>query len=290
MRPIGSPLAGAPVATRSRAVLAANATIVGRTDVSGSVARFVVRPDIEPGPFQAGQYFALGAVIDGRLVQRPYSSASEPGTGVDHEFLVRLVPGGALTPTLWLAAAGTRVWLGRPKGEFMLDPADARTHLFVASGTGLAPFVSMSRALARRPSPPRVVLLHGVATSADLAFGTELAALAEGGLPLSMEPTVSRPADPASAGWRGRTGRAEQSLTSVLADRALRPGETVAYLCGNPGMVEAASAVLFAAGFPPADVRAERYWVDAAGAATPLGTMAGPVPGASAGSGAGAAA
>ncbi len=271
-------------------MLEPNATIIARTDVSASVARFVVLPDASPGPFGAGQYLALGVVIDGRLVQRPYSSASEPATTGMHEFLVRLVPGGMLTPTLWRAIPGTRVWLGRPKGEFMLDSADDRTHLFVASGTGLAPFVSMSRALARRLSPPSVVLLHGVATSADLAFGAELAALADRGLPLAMEPTVSRPADPASAGWRGRTGRAEESLNSVLVDHGLRPGETVAYLCGNPGMVEAASAVLVEAGFPPADVRAERYWVDAAGSAAPAGAIAGPIPGAGARSRAGAAA
>lgn len=260
-------VAGAPTGPRGRPALEPNATIVARTDVSSSVARFVVLPDASPGPFGAGQYLALGVAIDGRLVRRPYSSASAPTGDATHEFLVRLVPAGSLTPALWQASPGTRVWLGRPKGDFVLDPADDRTHLFIASGTGLAPFVSMSRALAERTSPPSVVLLHGVATPADLAFGAELRTLAEAGLPLALEPTVSRPADPASVGWGGRTGRAEEALRAVLADHRLRPGGTVAYLCGNPGMVAAASTVLAEAGFPATDVRAERYWV--AGAGTP---------------------
>lgn len=179
-----------------------------------------------------------------------------------HEFLVRLVPGGALTPTLWQASPGARVWLGRPKGEFVLDPADDRPHLFIASGTGLAPFVSMSRALARRSPRPRIVLLHGVTSPADLAFGAELGALARGGLELTVEATVSRPTDPASAGWKGRAGRAEAVLASVLGDHDLRPGDAVAYICGNPGMVTAASAILSEAGFPADDMRAERYWVE----------------------------
>jgi ferredoxin--NADP+ reductase len=264
----GRPLASSPVGARVRATLEPNATIVGRMEVSPTVARFVVRADASPGPFSAGQYLALGLWIDGRLVQRPYSSAQGPGAADTHEFLVRLVPGGALTPSLWEARVGSRVWLGRPKGEFVLDESDGRAHVFVASGTGLAPFIAMSRALALRGDPPRTVLVHGVTTPADLAFGAELEGLSRDGLRLVFEPTVSRPADPASAGWRGRLGRAEASLPGVLADHDLRPGDAVAYLCGNPGMVAAAEAALAAAGFPAADVRAERYWVAAgAGAA-----------------------
>lgn len=77
-RSIGSPMAGAPTGIRPRQALEPNATIVARSDVSRSVARFVVRADVPPGPFRAGQYLALGVVIDGRLVQRPSPRPRSP--------------------------------------------------------------------------------------------------------------------------------------------------------------------------------------------------------------------
>ena len=65
---------------------------------------------------------------------------------------MRLVQGGTFTPILWDLPVGHRMRMIGPKGKFMLQPDDDRTHLFISSGTGNAPFVSMMRqALARRP-------------------------------------------------------------------------------------------------------------------------------------------
>ena len=260
-----------PRGSRSLPIEAAeNATIVDREDVSTTVARFVVRPDGPIAPFIAGQYLAVGLRVDGRIVQRPYSAAACPRTAQAHEFLVRLVPDGVLTPHLWRATTGTRVRLGPPKGIFVLEPDDPRAHLFVSSGTGLAPFVSMVRALAGRDRPPRIVVVHGVSHAADLAERARLEAWARDGL-ITYVPTVSRPDDPASVGWRGRVGRTEAALAEVCGELALGPAVTVAYLCGNPGMVEGAERVLGDRGF--GDVRAERFW--GPGAALPGAAIVG---------------
>ncbi len=265
--PTLGPGLGGPRAIRVRQVPAENATLVSREEVSTTVARFVVRPDTEPAPFLAGQYVALGLQADDGLVQRPYSTASAPGADV-HELLVRLVPGGALTPLLWQLAPGSRVSLGPPKGMFTLRPDDSRTHLLVASGTGLAPFVGMIRTLSEARRPPRIVLVHGVARATDLAFRDEIARLARTGLPLAYQPTVSRPDDPESHGWTGRVGRAERVLQAVLAELDISPASAVAYLCGNPGMIGAARATLTAAGMPPTDIHAEEYWAPGSAAPT----------------------
>ena len=84
-------------------------------------------------------------------MQRPYSVASPPVVaGTDgYEFYVRLVQGGTFTPLLWRLPLGQRMRMIGPKGKFMLHPGDDRTHIFISSGTGNAPFVSMMR----RPSP-----------------------------------------------------------------------------------------------------------------------------------------
>jgi len=260
------PRGGRPTPTEA----AENATIVDREDVSPTVARFVVRPDGPIAPFVAGQYLALGLRVVGRIVHRPYSAAACPRTAEAHEFLVRLVPDGALTPHLWRATNGTRVRLGPPKGIFVLEPDDPRAHLFVSSGTGLAPFVSMVHALAGRGRPPRIVVVHGVSHAADLAERVRLEAWARDGL-ITYVPTVSRPDDPASVGWRGRVGRTEAALADIHDELALDPAATVAYLCGNPGMVEGAERVLRNRGF--GDVRAERFW--GPGAALPGAAISG---------------
>jgi ferredoxin-NADP reductase len=257
---------GGPRGARVRSAPTENATLVAREAVSPTIARLVVLPDAPIATFEPGQYLALGLRVGDRFVRRPYSTASPPGAAA-HELLVRLVPAGALTPSLWEVPAGTRVQLGPPRGTFTLRPDDRRPHLFVASGTGLAPFVAMIRALAEQPRPPRVILVHGVARAGDLAFREELAGLARVGLPFAYEPTVSRAGDPSSRGWIGRTGRAEQALPAILEEHDVHAPGAVAYLCGNPGMVEAARIVLAGAGMEAADIHGEEFWGPGATAA-----------------------
>jgi ferredoxin--NADP+ reductase len=171
-------------------------------------------------------------------------------------------------------APGGRVWLGPPKGLFTLQPGDERTHLFVSTGTGLAPFVSMSETLLRsragadgtdgttRNGPmtrPRIVVVHGVSYAAELAYRDRIEAWSAPGR-LSYVPTLSRPADPANAGWIGATGRTETILDRVCDQLALDPQDTVAYICGNPEMIEAATETLRGRGFPESAVIREHYW------------------------------
>ena len=57
-----------------------NATLVRRQDENESLAYFWVRFDGDPTPFAAGQYMTIGVMVDGKIVQRPYSVASAPAT------------------------------------------------------------------------------------------------------------------------------------------------------------------------------------------------------------------
>jgi ferredoxin-NADP reductase len=243
-----------------------NATLVERIDLTADIARFLVRPDDGVPPFAAGQYLAFGLRIGDAFVQRPYSTASSPDTVDDTlEFLIRRVPGGTFTPALWARPPGARLRLGRPKGLFTLVPNDTRTHLFVATGTGLAPFVSMLDRLLADATPRRAVVVHGVARAAELGYRARLEALARAGAPVTYAPTVSRRGDPANAGWRGRTGRAETAVDGLFDALCLDPGSTVAYLCGNPGMIVETERVLQEHGLPSAAIRTEHYWpLDAA--------------------------
>jgi ferredoxin/flavodoxin---NADP+ reductase len=240
-----------------------NARIVRREDQHESLAYVWVRFDGDPTPFEPGQYMTIGVFADGRLVQRPYSVASDPvAAGSDgYEMYVRLVNGGQFTPLLWRLPVGHGMRMIGPKGKFTLEPDDDRRHLFISSGTGDAPFIAMMRAMLRAGRPRRVVLINGVSYVADLGYRQLLETWQTSGqYPVRYEPTVSRPGDPRNADWTGRVGRAEVVLADVLDEHGLTPGNAIAYICGNPDMIVAAEELLLARGFPEGQVKKELYW------------------------------
>ena len=191
----------AAVAPRPRPPRLANATLVARQDLGGTMARFRFRPDDGPSQFVAGQYLPI-AIADDLVAPRPYSIASSPGAR-ELDFIISLVAGGALTPRLFGLRIGDRVHLGRARGLFRLDEADERDHLLIGTGSGIAPLLSMIAALVSRSMPPRTVLLHGVKASEELA-APDVAAAGDGRW-LSYRPTVSRA--PVTKAWMGRRGR-----------------------------------------------------------------------------------
>jgi ferredoxin-NADP reductase len=240
-----------------------NAALVRRVDETPSLGYFFIRFDAEPIPFEPGQYMTIGVFANGKLVQRPYSVASDPGTaGTDgYELYVRLVEGGLFTPLLWELPVGHRMRMIGPKGKFTLEPRDDRIHLFISSGTGNAPFISMMRRLLREGQPRRVVFLNGVSYAHDFGYRDLLEGWqASGEYPVAYIPTVSRPAAPENAGWGGRWGRVEAIVAPVCDELGLTPENSIAYICGNPDMIVAAEATLLERGFPEAQVKKELYW------------------------------
>jgi ferredoxin/flavodoxin---NADP+ reductase len=251
-----------------------NASLTRREDAHESLATFWVRFDGEPTPFESGQYMTIGVFTEGdgtappRIVQRPYSIASDPAVaGTEgYEMYVRLVDGGAFTPLLWQLPVGHRMRMIGPKGKFVLEPDDERTHLFISSGTGNAPFVSMMKALLREGRPRPAVFLNGVSYERDLGYRELLEGwerdwqVGAGGYPVTFVPTVSRPSAPENAAWTGREGRVESIVGPVADELGLTPDTTIAYICGNPDMILAVEATLAERGFPEEQVKKELYW------------------------------
>jgi len=249
--------------TIDSAALQYNASLVRRIDETTSLAYLWVRFDGDPVPFEPGQYMTIGVFADGKLVQRPYSVASDPITaGSDgYEFYIRLVQGGQFTPLVWELPIGHRMRMIGPKGKFTLEPHDDRIHLFISSGTGNAPFVSMMRRLLDEGRPRRAVFLNGVSYAGDLGYRSLLEGWQSSGeYPVAYVPTVSRPSAAQNAGWMGRWGRVESMVGPVCEELGLTPTNTIAYICGNPDMILAAEATLLERGFPEAQVKKELYW------------------------------
>ncbi len=251
-----------PARQRIAATAEPNAVLVGREPVGSTIVRLHVRPDGGVPAFNAGQYFALGLDGGGGFVQRPYSTSSAPGERDTVTFLVRLVAGGALTPRLWTLRPGARLRLGPPKGLFAAPVADRRRPLLIGTGTGIAPLVSIlgaylgdGRACDHGSRP---IVIQGASFAADLADRSRLAELEAAGR-ISYIPAVSRPSDPANAGWGGATGRLDGLVHDVMATCGLDPDATVAYICGNPLVVDAVARVLAGSGLPADAIRTEAW-------------------------------
>lgn len=240
-----------------------SAQLVDRTMFSEERGRFLFAPE-RPVTFRPGQYATI-AVLDGdHLIQRAYSIVSSPHEPV-LEFFIELVKHGELTPRIWELRVGDSVLIReRIVGAFVLDRSDGKhRRLLVATGTGIAPYVSMARAKAAaleagEQDGEEFLVLHGGSRAPDLgSYREELTALAAEGW-LQYVPTVSRPWEDAT--WVGETGRVEDILRKHADQRGFNAGNSVAYLCGHPQMVEQGKSLLQRATFHKAQVKEEKYF------------------------------
>ena len=240
-----------------------NATLVKREDDTDTLGRFWVRTDGPMPDFEPGQYMTIGVYADDKLYQRPYSVASAPSaTGEEgFEFYVRMVPILRFTTLLWRLPVGHEMRMIGPKGRFMLEPDDDRAHLFISTGTGIAPFIAMTQQLIHDQKPRRTIMLHGCSYQDELGYRGWLEDLERGGsYPMTYVPTISRPQDERNQGWTGYTGRAEAVVRDVCQNEGLKPDDTVVYLCGNPEMIINAESELLGLDYPEFHVKKELYW------------------------------
>jgi ferredoxin-NADP reductase len=242
----------------TRAAPQANATLLQHIDFTESLADFHLQLDAPLAPFLPGQYVSVGVIDGADVVQRPYSVVSLDSSRRRIELFVRRIPGGNLSSRFWDLPVGARVRVGPARGMFTTDPTDRR-RLFVATGTGLAPFLAMLEASFASGDQVATTLIHGASYADELAYAGRLADWVAGGLALDYRPTVSRSGDPRNRDWFGLTGRADAQLERALAQGGPALGATRAYLCGNPAMVDSCRRQLMGAGFSAAEIRTELF-------------------------------
>ncbi|WP_028770266.1 ferredoxin--NADP reductase [Silanimonas lenta] len=121
--------------------------------------------------FENGQFVMIGLMVDGKPLMRAYSIAS-PNWEEQLEFFSIKVPDGPLTSRLQHIRPGDSLLLSRkPTGTLLIsDLLPGGTLYLLATGTGLAPFLSVIRDPATYERFDRVVLTHGVREEADLAY------------------------------------------------------------------------------------------------------------------------
>jgi ferredoxin--NADP+ reductase len=265
-----------------------NAVVQQRIEVAPGLMVVRVVPDDWGLPeFTPGQFAVLGLPPEaprcdisdpdedeykpGVLIRRAYSIASSSMAREYLELYVTLVRSGALTPRLFALQPGDRLWLG-PKitGRFTLDKApDDAALVLVATGTGLAPYMSMLRTMIPGSGERRIAVFLGARHSWDLGYQSELVTTDRLNPSFTYLSIISRPAEE-PVPWGGPAGYVQDLWRGDHLERAwgLRPtpDSTRIFLCGNPAMIEDMVTILAEEGFRehsrknPGHVFVERYW------------------------------
>lgn len=200
----------------------------------------------KPMGFLPGQYVNIS--VPGTDAHRSYSFSSKPGTD-QATFLIRNIPGGTMSSYLANGHAGDAVRLTGPMGAFYLRPM-VRRQLWLAGGTGLAPFLSMLEQVAERGADHDITLYYAVTHAADLVELERVEALAKTIGRVTVI-TILAAVDDA----HDRKGFVTDHVT---ADE-LNGGDVDVYLCGPPPMVEAVRQHFKTLGVDPASFHYEKF-------------------------------
>lgn len=234
------------------------AKLIDRVEIAPGLGSFVFEAQNGEGfDFTPGQFVSFSAEIDGKRITRAYSIASAPAPSHAvrrFELYLNLAPEGIFSRLLFAMKSGDTVEMRPPLGMFVLRQPP-RDSLFIATGTGIAPFRSMLQAHLKASSPS-FTLLFGVRYESHLMYRAEFEELAARFPQFRFWPTLSRP----EPDWTGRTGHVQGHLEEALGGR----GETFrrdvdVYLCGLKLMVDDVRARLKASGFDRKQIFYEKY-------------------------------
>ncbi len=248
-----------------------NSVVTHIIQVSPTMKIFRVKPDSWELPdFTAGQFISLGLPATaprcedsepeekeykpGKIIRRLYSIASSSVKKEYIEFYITLVRSGALTPRLFNLKIGDRVELGkRTSGMFTLEEVpDGFNIVLIATGTGVAPYISMIRSNALQKSLEKLAVIHGAANSWDLGYYSELTLIESMSDKFTYIPTILRP-EKEPAGWNGDTRLIQDMWKEGVMEKAWgfkpTPENTHIFLCGNPGMTSEMKEILNKEGF-----------------------------------------
>lgn len=216
--------------------------------LSASTIGFTIESTASALPaFLPGQYVQVN--IPGTDLQRAYSFSSAPGAK-QAEFVVRNVPNGRMSHFLsHLAQPGQAISFSGPYGSFYLRPAQ-RPMLFLAGGTGIAPFLSMLETLKDSGSPFPIRMVFGVSNDEDLVALDQLEATH-----VQMPAFEYRTCVAATQSAHPRKGY----VTEHIETEWLNNGEVDIYLCGPVAMVNAVRDWLKRSGLSPANFYFEKF-------------------------------
>ena len=157
---------------------------------------------------------------------------------------------GHFSPYLFEMKPGDSLEMGAPLGFFVVrNPA--KEAIFIATGTGIAPFRAMTPDYLAHAEAKQLTLLFGVRHESSIYYRDEFDKLAREKADFRFWPTLSRP----DAAWQGRTGHVQTHLLEAIGDRR----DLDIYICGMKAMVDDVRGILKQMGFDRKQIIFEKY-------------------------------
>ncbi|HHL31979.1 MAG TPA: ferredoxin--NADP reductase [Oceanospirillales bacterium] len=206
----------------------------------------------------AGQFIRLMFAQDGQQVFRSYSVANILSANTDCinsiQLAVSWVKGGLATVGLSQMQIGDSIQASAPYGRFCLTEQKWQRYFLIATGTGVTPYRAMTNELKQRIAQgAEVFVVMGARDESGLLYEDEFRqnALLDN---YNYVSCLSRiPLNkPAELDFNGH-------VQTYLEKVQFNPETDIAYLCGNPAMVDDAFTLLKEAGLPVAQIRREKY-------------------------------
>ncbi|MFH1699645.1 MAG: ferredoxin--NADP reductase [Candidatus Zixiibacteriota bacterium] len=268
-----------------------NAIITQRIEITKDLIKLRIVPDgWELSEFRPGQYVTLGmagtsprcerADIEerspknpDRVIMRAYSIASSSIAREYLELYIGMVYTGSLSPRLIELKPNDRIWMSTTfRGMFTLQEVPPEFNaVLIATGTGVAPYMSMIRTELSSGLKRRFAVFHGAYHSIDLGYHSELSALSAVCENFSYLPTLSH-AHEEKTPWNGHKGFVQKLWIDGILEKewGMKPTleNTHIFLCGNPYMIEEITGILKSEGFekhsrknPNGQIHSEQYFV-----------------------------
>ena len=234
-----------------------NSIITNVIQVSPMMRIIRVKPiDWDLPDYKSGQFIVIGLPPEieryqlateefkktkpGTTIKRAYSIASS-STQDYVEFYITVVHSGSLTPRIFSLDIGDKIWMdNKATGMFTLDQvSEEKNIVLIATGTGIAPYMSMLRANALHRTGG-IIIVHGASNSWDLGYQSELELLDVMMPNFNYYPTITNP-DLEAAEWHGDTRYIEEiwkdGTISNKLGLEITPDNSHILLCGNTFMI-----------------------------------------------------
>jgi len=226
------------------------ATLLETRELAPEVRHFLFEArDVPQLHFKPGQFVSFTELLSGKKITRPYSIASLP-SGNRFELCLNRVEEGIFSPFLFQMQPGDSVDMSAPLGFFVIRNPH-KPAVFVATGTGIAPFRPMVPDYLSHPEAKDLTLIFGVRYEGSLYYREEFEARAAELASFRFWPVLSRP----EPSWGGRTGHVQLHLLEAIGDRR----DLDVHICGMKAMVDDVRAILKEMGFDRKQIIFEKY-------------------------------
>ncbi len=197
--------------------------------------------------FKPGQHVIVFQETGKYHMGRPYSITTIPEELPKLGLCIKHYPGGKMTDFLFERRVGDKLRISQAFGRLTLRDKD-KPIVFLATGTGIAPIVSLMKKILKEPIKHKIHLLFGAVTEKDIIYNDLFRKWESENELFYFIPCLSNP----SESWQGRKGYVQQNLDAV-------PNwiENDFYLVGIHQMVEDTRKVLLDAGIPKEQIFTE---------------------------------